>query len=87
MAEEQWYTNKDLFEMVQGLKGEIGSLRDEIQTTTTLIRDYNGLRQKINECEKALFESSGKSAGGLQMWGYVVGGLGVLMALISFAVK
>ena len=73
--------------MVQDLKQDIGTLKMELAETTTLIRDYNGLRQKINECEKALFEGQGKAAGGKDMWGYIVGALGVIMALISFAIK
>ena len=73
--------------MVQDLKQDISTLKMELAETTTLIRDYNGLRQKINECEKALFETNGKAAGGKDMWGYVVGGIGLLIALISFTVK
>lgn len=87
MAEEQWYTNRDLFGMVQELHKEMSALKTELAETTTLIRDYNGLRQKINDCERALFEGHGKAAGGKEVYGYIVGGIGLIIALISFAIK
>lgn len=72
--------------MVELSKG-LENTNKEMAATQALIRDYNGLRQKINECEKALFEQHGKAAGGKDAWGYIVGGIGVFIALISFAVK
>ena len=60
----QWYTNKELFEMLEGFKGDMTDLRLEMKETKTLIRDYNGLRETINsvnervgKCEKLLDES------------------------------
>ena len=89
MAEEkeQWYTNKDLFEMVQGLQNNIADLNTAMKETAVLIRDYNGLRKEINECKQKLWENEGKTEGGHSVWGYVVGGIGLLMALISFTVR
>ena len=87
MTQDQWYSNKQLFEMMQSLTTKMAELQLEMAQTTILIRDYNGLRQKITDCEKALEGTHGKAAGGKDMWGYVVGGIGLLMALISFAIK
>jgi len=87
VTEEQWYTNKDLFVMVQGLQGDIADLKAAMKETAVLIRDYNGLRQKGNDCEQLLHESQGKAAGGREIYGYLVGGIGLIMALVSFAVK
>jgi hypothetical protein len=42
---ENWYTNKDLFEMFQ-------SLKDELQQTRSDIRQYNNLRGAIAEVQK-----------------------------------
>jgi len=39
---EQWYSNKDLYE-------KINILREEMQKTITVIKQYNGLREKIEE--------------------------------------
>ena len=36
----QWYTNKDLYEM-------IATLKVELATTLRVIREYNGLREQI----------------------------------------
>lgn len=84
---DEWYDNKALYEMMVELSKGLENTNKEMAATQALIRDYNGLRQKINECEKALFEQHGKAAGGKDAWGYIVGGIGVFIALISFAVK
>ncbi len=46
---ENWYDNKDIYEMLQEVRQDISSLRQEMAATRTLIRDYNSLRQKLEE--------------------------------------
>jgi hypothetical protein len=64
---QEWYSNKQLFEMMQGLGKEIGALRTELRETTTKIRDYNGLRDDVHEYCKEVqalrAEVAGKDAG------------------------
>lgn len=84
MADEtQWYTNKQLFEMLQETKEQMGSLSQEIERTTVLIRDYNGLREKISDLEIKLSEGQGKEVGGSLMWSYIIGGLGAISIIVS----
>lgn len=45
----EWYNNKELYEMLQQLKQDIVDLRKEMTETRTLIRDYNGLRAKVED--------------------------------------
>src|SRR5690625_8012934 len=45
MSDGQWYTNKDLFEL-------INELSDEMRETRSMIRQYNGLREKVDAVEK-----------------------------------
>ena len=87
MTQDQWYSNKQLFEMMQTLTTKMAELQLEMAQTTILIRDYNGLRQKINECEKALFEGQGKAAGGKDMWGYIFGVLCLIVSAAAVIVK
>lgn len=82
--QEQWYTTRDLFEMMQSMQKEMSALRLEMQKTSTLIRDYNGLRQKLDECEKRIDLFEGKNTGSRDMWGYLVGAFGILVAIVSF---
>lgn len=82
-----WLNNEKLFEMLQRLQKQMNRLSVEIEKTTVLIRDYNGLRERVDICERSLEDLRGRSTGGKEMWGYVVGGLGVLLALISYAVR
>jgi len=83
----QWYDNKELFEQIQDLKDKINYLCVEMQKTTTLIRDYNGLRERINNIEIELGECQGKEKGGTQVWGYVIGVLGILVAIATMVFK
>ena len=46
---EQWYTNRDLLEMFQGLK-------DDLRTTMAAIKEYNGLRGLVNEVMQEMAE-------------------------------
>jgi len=84
---QDWYSNKDLYEMMVNLSKRLESTDAELAKTQTLIRDYNGLRERLQTCEQRIGESVGQSKGGQAMWGYVIGGIGVLMALISYAVR
>ncbi len=44
---EQWYNNKELYEMISGLKTELSE-------AIIVIREYNGLRKKLVENEERL---------------------------------
>ncbi len=87
MTNEQWYTNKELYEMMVGLSKRLEATNAEMAKTQTMIRDYNGLREKIDCCERRLDEFSGQAKGGKDMWGYIVGGLGMLFAIIGYAAR
>jgi len=50
---QQWYSNKDLFEMIQ-------RLHDELSETREIIRKYNGLRQDLGETLKLSAENEKK---------------------------
>lgn len=50
--ENQWYTNKDLFERLNGLRDDFNNLRSEMQETRSLIRSYNGLREQIHSMDE-----------------------------------
>lgn len=44
-----WYSNKEIFEMMTDLKENMNCLSLEIKETKTLIRDYNNLRGTIGK--------------------------------------
>lgn len=80
-SKEEWFGNKELFLMVQDLKEQIKKLCIQMEHTTTLIRDYNGLRERVNNLEVRLSENQGKEKGSLHIWGYIVGGVGIITAI------
>ena len=80
---DQWYTNKELYEMQVGLSKKMEALSAELGKTQIMIRDYNGLRERLQECEQRIDLVTGQRAGGKDMWGYVVGGIGLLFAILS----
>lgn len=83
----QWYDNKQLYEQIQSLKDQIAELNVEMQKTTTLLRGYNGLRERIDDCEIAIAKASakaeGNASGSKDTWGYIIGALGIGAAIIS----
>ena len=46
---EEWYTNKQLFEMLQGLKDDMAETRVELAATRESVRRYNGLREDLED--------------------------------------
>lgn len=44
---EQWYTNKELFEMIQ-------KLNSTMKDTNTVIKKYNGLHERINDVDQKI---------------------------------
>lgn len=83
----EWYDNQRLYEMMVDLSKRLEATNAELGKTQVMIRDYNGLRERIDKCEQKLYQNQGESRGGKDMWGYAVGGIGLLIALISYAVR
>lgn len=82
--EKQWgYSGKEIAEMFTGMKEDITELRVEMRETKTLIRDYNGLRKRLSKCEQRIEETAGSSRGSKDLWGYIVGGIGVVSLIVS----
>lgn len=52
---EQWYSNKELYEMIDGL-------RDDLKDTTTAVKKYNGLHERFDKVEIALADQMAKCA-------------------------
>lgn len=84
---QEWYSNKDLYEMMVDLSKGLEATNAELEKTQVMIREYNGLRARLDACDQKFAEIMGQKSGGKEMWGYLVGGIGLLMALISFAVR
>lgn len=82
MPDRQWYTNKDLFEL-------IGELQKDMQETRATIRRYNGLYTKVAEVKKQVddikAEQRGKQTVGtaIRNWGGWIFGLASFLVLIS----
>ncbi|WAA10340.1 hypothetical protein [Fervidibacillus albus] len=57
---DQWYSNKDLFEMVSSMKDDFQELRAEMRETRNAIKKYNGLREELGETRKELFRMKDK---------------------------
>ncbi len=78
---EQWYTNKELFEMVQGLKEDMQAMSQELKQTREIVARYNGLRQQIEECSRKILAIENRAAGqsavgrAIREWGGWIFGL------------
>lgn len=79
--EEQWYTNRDLFEMMQ-------QLRSELAETRSLVRQYNGLRETVYGVAKRVTaleeQAKGRAsvAEGILKWGgWALGIAGIAVSI------
>lgn len=95
MTDEQreWYLNKQLYEMMVDLSKGLENTNAELTKTQTVIRDYNGLRAVIKKCrewqnnfDKQRKADEGRVHFGWEKMGYVVGALGVVVAVVALVV-
>ena len=95
MTDEQkeWYSNKQLYEMMVDLSKGLENTNTELTKTQILIRDYNGLRAVINKCsewqnnfDKQRKAEENRTHFGWEKMGYVVGALGVVVAIVALVV-
>lgn len=85
--QREWYTNKDLYEMMVDLSKGLENTNAELSKTQVMIREYNGLRARLDQCDKNIAEILGQKSGSHDAWGYIVGGFGLLMAIVSMAMR
>lgn len=73
---DNWYDNKALLEKIDTLDSKIDSLRTDLETTRAMIRDYNNLRQKVEDTASKL---------NTLMWlvPVVIAGLGLVFTFIN----
>jgi hypothetical protein len=77
----QWYTNKDLFELINALQAEM-------RETRAIIKKYNGLYEKVDtvrhKIEQIEYEQTGKNKTkeAIRQWGGWIFGLITLIVLL-----
>ena len=77
---DNWYDNKEIYEMLQEVRQDMSALRQEMAATRTLIRDYNSLRQKLEETAAKV---------NTLMWltPIAIAATGVLFTVLNFVLK
>lgn len=51
---EEFFSNRELYEMIEELKKEMRDLTAEMRETKALIKGYNGLRERVTQTEVKL---------------------------------
>lgn len=77
---ENWYDNKTIYEMLQQTKEDMANLQRELAETRTLIRDYNGLRQKVDD-------TAAKMSTLMWMTPIAIAVVGLLFTALNFLMK
>ena len=77
---QNWYNDRDIYEMLQEVKADMTDLRKEMAETWTMIRDYNSLRQKLEETATKV---------NTLMWltPVAIAATGVLFTILNFVLK
>ena len=73
--------------MMVDLSKGLEATNAELAKTQVMIREYNGLRERIAECEKHYVEVMGRTTGSKDMWGYIVGAIGIVSFILSLVVR
>jgi len=88
MEQKQWYSNKDLLEMLNELKEDISELRLEMKETKTLIRDYNNLRENVNKANRKIVELEKmiitNTDNRKEYIGYIVAAISTLFLILNY---
>ena len=76
---EQWYTNKEIYEMVR-------ELTIELQETREAVKSYNGLRKDLNWCMQQIQNDIGLSTGREIVWAAIRdwGGWFVAIGMLAY---
>jgi len=77
---DNWYDNKEIYEMLQEVRQDMSALREEMAATRTLIRDYNSLRQKLED-------TAGKVNTLMWLTPVAIAATGVLFTVLNFFLK
>lgn len=88
MTENNWYSNKELFEMIDKFKEEVNGLTVEMKETKMLIRDYNGLRKNINDNNRKVGELERKIEtlvdSRKEYIGYIIAAISTLFLILNY---
>lgn len=84
--EKEWYSNKQLYEMMVELSKGLEATSAELGKTQVMIRDYNGLREKVDDVERRMNVMDGKDCGNDHAWSYVFAGCGMLISISAVIV-
>lgn len=84
--QEQWYTNKELFEQITSMKEDFQEFRSDLRETRNVIKKYNGLREELGALKqevqnmKAMTKGRQSVGEAIRQWG------GWLFALVTLVV-
>ena len=76
---EDWYNNKELFEMIQGL-------REDLQQTRIIVKKYNGIREDLGETMRRLTAIEEQRAGRNQIGEIIRSWGGWAVAILSLII-
>lgn len=77
MEGKEWYDNKELFEMLQQIRLEMLDLRKEMTETRAIIRNYNGLREKVED-------TAGKVNTLMWLMPVAIAGMGLIFTILGY---
>ena len=77
MAAEGFFSNRELYELMQTMSKEMVELKKEMAETRAIIRDYNGLRKKVEQVDTRI---------NTLMWivGISIPGIGLLFTFLNY---
>lgn len=79
LENNQWYSNKDLFE-------QINELKIEMRETRQMIKKYNGLYSKVDNIERKVTEIESQQLGKMKLQENIIAWGGWIFSLITLLI-
>lgn len=83
MTDAQWYGNKELYEMIHQMEKQMMQICIEIKTLNASMTEFQIMCTRLDTCENKLSSMDGAKQGSKDSWGYIVGAIGLGMALVQ----
>ena len=84
---DQWYSNKDLFDMINDLKQQILRLCLQVEKLIDNMDKMSKVCDDVEKLKEKEASHEGEKKGGKDMYGYIAGFIGLLFGILNMVLK
>jgi len=84
VSREEWYSNKELYELIMEMSDGLNALNVELKETQRVVKKYNSLRETLGECQLKIQEMENRAQERQRIGLFTREWVGWLIGLLSF---